>query len=101
AGLMAAVPGSVVAAALLVAMAGQLHVALDILVAGGGVTYRRIMVVGVPTLVGLLVALLPHSFLDMVPAQLRGLLGNGLVVGVILALLFEHLLIPKGKDHEA
>jgi len=101
AGLMAAVPGSVVAAALLVAMAGQLHVALEILVANGGITYRRITVVGVPTLIGLLVALLPHNFLEMVPAQLRGLLGNGLVVGVILALLFEHLLIPKSGPRRA
>ncbi len=95
AGLMAAVPGAVVAAALLVAMAGQLHVALDILMADGEVTARRITVVGVPTLVGLVVALMPPSFWEMIPAELRGLAGNGLVMGVLLALVLEHVLLPR------
>lgn len=97
AGLMAAVPGAVVAAALLVAMAGQLHVALDILTENGQVTTRRMTVVGVPTMIGLVVSLMPASFWEMIPAELRGLAGNGLVMGVLVALLLEHVLIP-GRD---
>jgi uracil permease len=97
AGLMAAVPGAVVAAALLVAMAGQLHVALDILTDDGRVTARRMTVVGVPTMIGLVVSLMPASFWEMIPAELRGLAGNGLVMGVLVALVLEHVLVP-GRD---
>ena len=91
------VPGPVVGAALVVIMAGQLSVALQLMTSGPGVTRRRTMVVGLSTLTGALVAILPQAFLSQIPGPIRGLAGNGLVVGIILALLLEHVIL-RGKD---
>jgi xanthine/uracil permease len=100
AALLAAVPDAVVAAVLVVVMAGQLSAALRLLTSGEGVTARRAMVVGLPTLVGTLAAIVPRPFLAQMPDMIRGLAGNGLVVGVVLALLLEHVVLRQSTTEE-
>lgn len=97
AALLAAVPAPVVGAALCVAMGAQVGAALAI-VASRGLTSRDYYVVGLPVVFGTLVALLPESFLIEMSPGLRVFLGNGLIVGIALVLLLEHVLMRKTTD---
>ncbi len=97
AALLAAVPSPVVGAALCVAMGAQVGAALAI-VASRGLTSRDYYVVGLPVIIGTLVGFLPESFLDEVSPGLRVFLGNGLIVGIALVLLLEHVLMRRTAD---
>ncbi|MBU2549768.1 MAG: purine/pyrimidine permease [Proteobacteria bacterium] len=98
AAIMSAVPGPVVAAALLASMSAGVGVSIDIIHRGKErLTNRDYLIVGLPTLMGAMAAILPHAFLDLLPAAIRPLAGNGLIVGVVLVLLLEHVLLAKRK----
>ena len=93
--LLAAVPAAVVGAALCVALASQVGAAVTILTAGGrSLTGRDYLVVGLPVLLGSLVASAPLRFFAALPALLGTIVGNGLVLGILLVLLLEHVLVP-------
>lgn len=49
------------------------------------------LVIGLPILLGTLIAFLPQDVLSAFPAGLRPVLGNGFAMGVTAALLMEHL----------
>jgi uracil permease len=94
--LLTAVPSPVVGAALLTAMAAQIGVSLDIMQdPSRRMTGRDYTVIGLPILVGVLVGLLPEEFMAQVPAVLRPILKNGLIVGLVLVLLLEHVLLRQ------
>jgi xanthine/uracil permease len=44
---------------------------------------------------GVLVTILPGAFFEVFPPTVHALLKNGLVVGIVLVLVLEHLLLPK------
>lgn len=92
AALLAMVPAPVVGAALCVAMGAQIGAGLSI-VSAQGITSRDYYVVGLPVLLGTLVGFLPEPFLAAMPGGFRVFLGNGLVVGIVLVLLLEHVLL--------
>ena len=94
AALLSLVPAPVVAAALLVAMGTQVGAALAI-VSEGGMSGRDYFVVGIPVLLGTLVAFLPVEFTASMPPAVRLFFGNGLIVGIFLVLLLEHGLMRK------
>lgn len=94
AALLGMVPAPVVGAALCVAMGAQVGAALSV-IASDGVGARDYFVVGLPLMIGTLVGFLPDVFLSSVPSSLRVFLGNGLIVGIFLALLLEHVLLRK------
>lgn len=96
AALLALVPPPVVGAALCVAMGVQMGAALSI-VTEGGMTQRDYYVVGLPVLLGSLLGFLPQSAIEAVPQLLRVLLGNGLIFGILLVLLLEHVLMRKER----
>ncbi len=59
---------------------------------------RDYLVIGLPILMGGLVSILPEGFFQDLPGAVRGLVKNGLVVGIVLVLLLEHVLLPvRGK----
>lgn len=95
--LLALVPAAVVGAALCVAMGGQVGAGLAIITAGREIDSRDYFVVGVPLVLGTLLGLLPETFLATMPGTLRVLLGNGLIAGIFLVLLLEHLLLPNNR----
>lgn len=101
--VLTAVPAAVVAAALLTAMAAMVGVSLDIIRRHQDhLSERDYLVVGLPILLGTLASTLPPAFLDQLPAGLRPILGNGLIVGLVLVLLLEHVLLPeRRKDSSA
>lgn len=88
-----AIPAQVVGAALFVAMGTQLGAGLSI-ISSGGMNTRDYFVVGLPLLLGTGVAFLPPGLLSSLPVGAQVLLGNGLMSGILLVLLLEHVVMP-------
>jgi xanthine/uracil permease len=59
------------------------------------VTFENILVIGFPALIGTIIAFLPTSSLLILPVVLRPIIGNGFVIGVLSALVLEHLIFRK------
>ncbi len=94
AALLAIVPAPVVGAALCSAMGAQVGAGLAGIV-GAGITVRDYFVVGVPLLLGALVGFLPEAFMISMHPALRIFLGNGLIMGIFLVLLLEHIVLRR------
>ena len=56
------------------------------------------LILGLPILLGTVVAFLPPAILDAFPAILRPIVGNGFVVGVAAAIILDHLVF--GGTHK-
>jgi uracil permease len=96
AALLAIIPAPVIGAALCVGLAGQVGAGLAVIGAHQRqLTGRDYLVVGVPVIIGTLVSMLPESFLRVIPTAFQAFLGNGLIVGIVLVLLLEHVLMPR------
>jgi uracil permease len=94
--ILASFPTSVVGAAMITAMAAQIGAGISIITRSGrSLDGRDYMVVGIPVLMGALVSILPGAFFEAFPATVHALLKNGLVVGIVLVLILEHLLLPR------
>jgi len=94
AALLALVPAPVVGAALTVAMGAQIGAGLSI-ISRDGFTGRDYFVVGLPLLLGTMVGFLPEALVASVPPAFQIFLGNGLIVGIFLVLLMEHVFLRK------
>jgi xanthine/uracil permease len=93
--LFAAVPPTVIGAALCVALASQVGAAMTAITAGGrSLAARDYLVVGLPVMIGTLVAATPSAFFSALPTWIGTIVGNGLVLGIVLVLLLEHVLLP-------
>ncbi|MBN2646002.1 MAG: purine/pyrimidine permease [Desulfuromonadaceae bacterium] len=91
-----AVPTVVIATILLYVLCAQVSAGLQALfLAPADFTYHQGLTVGLSLLLGTLIAFLPPTVLNALPAALRPLLGNGFVVGVISCLLLEHLVFRQ------
>lgn len=94
--ILALVPDSVVGAALFVILAAQMGVGISVLVKDGRtLSVRDYIVVGLPLLLGTSASMLPMSFLNLFGPGARSLLGNGLIVGIVLVILLEHVVLRK------
>ena len=96
AALLAMVPAPVVGAALCVAMGAQTGSAFGA-VSSGGMTRRDCFVVGLPVLLGTIVGFLPPAMLQQAPFAFRVFVGNGLIIGIVIVLLLEHIVL-KNRD---
>ena len=97
--LLSAVPATVVGAALCVALGSQVGAGISVITSGGrSLAGRDYLVVGLPVIIGTLVAALPPSFFAILPASIGVVVSNGLVVGIVLVLLLEHLLLRKRQN---
>lgn len=92
---LAVVPAAVVASALCVAMAGQIGAGLAVIASGRSLTARDYFVVGIPVLLGTLLAFLPQSFIVSLSGMGRVFLGNGLISGIALVVFLEHVVFPQ------
>ena len=88
--LLASLPASVAAASLLVTTAQLLIMGVESLRHPAATGSARIRV-GVPLLLGLGTLALPVTVWSGVPDPVRLVVGNGLVLGVILAIVFDRL----------
>lgn len=53
------------------------------------------LLIGLPILVGVIVAFLPPAALAAFPESLRPILGNGFVVGIVCSLILEHVVMRR------
>ncbi len=96
AALFASVPGSVVGAALCVAIGFQIGAGIDVITSHvKKLTARDYLVVGLPLIVGTIVSMVPREFFRGLPSAVAVLASNGLVLGIIMVLLLEHGFLRK------
>ncbi|CAK7071323.1 MAG: hypothetical protein DELT_01902 [Desulfovibrio sp.] len=96
--LLGAVPGPVMGALLLYLMATQLASGLHMLVAEKGVTdFSTGITVGLPLMVGLIIAFAPADVFSAFPAMFKPIIGNGFVMGTIAVILLEHGIFRQKK----
>ncbi len=94
--LLGSIPASVVGAAMVTGMAAQIGAGISVLTRNGrNLSGRDYLVVGIPILMGAIVSILPEAFFQVFPAAFHALLKNGLVVGILLVLILEHLLLRR------
>ena len=97
AALLSLVPAPVVGAALCVGLGGQIGIGIAT-VASKPLASRDYFVVGVPLLLGTLVAFLPQTLFDALPGSLQIFVANSLITGIFLVLVLEHLLLRNKKS---
>jgi xanthine/uracil permease len=59
--------------------------------------FDHALLIALPILIGILVAFLPAEVVATFPSQLRPILGNGFVMGVLVSLLLEHVIFRTRK----
>jgi xanthine/uracil permease len=96
--ILVSVPEGVVGAALLVTLAAMVGLGISIIGRESGEdSIRDHLVVGLPLLLGASASMLPAGFLEMLPTAIRGLVGNGLIVGITAVLTLEHVVLKESK----
>ncbi|MCB2228875.1 MAG: purine/pyrimidine permease [Desulfarculaceae bacterium] len=95
--LFGLVPEPVVGAVLLTLMAQSVYAALHVLLPEGGApSWTSGATLGVALIASIVVSFMPPEIRSQIHPYLRPILGNGFVMGLILALLMEHVLL-RGK----
>ena len=62
-------------------------------------TFDEGLIIGVPLLLGTVVAFLPAAVAAGFPATLRPLIANGFVVGIVAVLMLEHLVYRRRSEN--
>jgi xanthine/uracil permease len=63
--------------------------------------YQSGLIIGLPILAGSVIAYMPPEVVGTFPTLLRPILGNGFVVGIVMALLLEHIVFNENKNFKA
>jgi xanthine/uracil permease len=91
-GLIGNVPSVVIGSVLIYVLCSQ--VAAGLMVAfesEKAFQFNSGLIIGLPILAGSVIAYLPTEIVSTFPTLLRPVLGNGFVVGIVMALLLEHV----------
>jgi len=97
--VLASIPPAVVGAALVAGLAAQLGAGISILTRSGRkLTSRDYLVVGLPILLGSAVSIVPDAFFQPFPASAQALVKNGLIVGILMVLVLEHLILRSRRQ---
>jgi xanthine/uracil permease len=97
--LLTAIPPSVIASVLFVALASQFMAGINVMISGKRrIERREYFTIGLPILLGTMVSILPKPFFQLLPRTLAPLISNGLVMGILLSLLLEHVIFRPGKE---
>jgi xanthine/uracil permease len=98
--LLTAIPPSVIASVLFVALSSQLMVGINVILSGKGKVERgEYFTVGLPILLGTMISIIPKPFFQLFPSVTASLVGNGLVMGILFSLLLEHVLFRQRKEN--
>jgi len=92
-GLLASVPSVVIGAILIYILSSQ--IAAGLMVAFESIREFQLkdgLVIGLPLMLGTIIAFLPPEVVHAFPSVLQPVLGNGFVVGITAALLLDHLI---------
>lgn len=97
-GVIGHIPSVVIGCVLTYILCAQIAAGLSVLFQGNDFRFEHGLTVGLSLLLGTLVAFLPPEVLSSFPVTLRPTLGNGFVVGVLAALILEHVIFrtPRG-----
>ena len=91
-------PGAVMGALMLYLMSAQLASGLTLLVSEKSVTtFNDGITVGLPLMLGLMVAFAPAEAFEGFPDLLRPIVGNGFIVGTLTVILMEHVIFAGKK----
>ncbi|ACV61680.1 Xanthine/uracil/vitamin C permease [Desulfofarcimen acetoxidans DSM 771] len=96
--LIGSIPPVVIAATLIYIISSQFSSGL--LVAISSVrefTFNQGLIIGLPVILGTIIAFLPAGTVAAFPVFLRPIIGNGFVVGVFTVLVMEHLIYRKNS----
>jgi len=97
-GIVSSIPSVVIGCVLLYILTSQISAGLSVAFERqdeGGFRFDDGLIIGLPVLLGTIIAFLPPDVLATFPSVLKPILGNGFVVGVVAALALEHLLLRK------
>jgi xanthine/uracil permease len=95
-GFIGNVPPVVIGSILIYILCAQIAAGLTVIFeAGKEFQFTDGLVIGLPILLGTIVAFLPAWILNTFPTILKPVLGNGFVVGVATALILEHVIFRK------
>jgi xanthine/uracil permease len=97
-GLIGSVPPVVIGAVLAYVMTSQVASGLIVVFKGvgdKGLGFENGLVVGLSMLLGTIISFLPQPVIQILPPVLKPTLGNGFVVGVMSALVLEHMVFRK------
>jgi len=98
-GFMGSIPGPVIGVVLIYVMVAQIAAGLMLGQESSAVrTFDEGLIIGVPLLLGTVVAFLPDAVATGFPATLRPLITNGFVVGILAALVLEHIVYRQRPE---
>jgi len=83
--LMAYLMGTQIASGLMLAIKDK----------GNGFQYEDALVIGASIFLGVITVFLPAHVINLLHPSLKPLLGNGLVIGVLSAIILEHVAVKK------
>jgi xanthine/uracil permease len=96
--IIAAVPSLVIGSVFLYLMVYQIAAGLTMLVEEvGGFQIEDGLVVGLPLLLGTVIAFMPPTTAVSLPVLSRPLAGNGFLIGVVSVLVMEHVLFRRRR----
>lgn len=91
--LLSAIPNTIIGVILLYLMGTQLAASFHMMTSDNSAnSFENGLVIGLPVMVALLFGIVP---MDVIPALLRPVMGNGFVMGVITVLILEHGLFRR------
>jgi xanthine/uracil permease len=95
-GLIGNVPSAVIGSVLIYIMCLQLATGLMVLFESEkGFQFKDGLIIGLPILLGTMIAFLPDGMTTAFPNAVRPVLGNGFVMGVVTAVILEHVIFRK------
>ena len=95
-GYLESIPGPVIGVVLAYVMAAQIAAGLMLGQESSAVgTFDEGLIIGIPLLLGTVVAFLPPAVAAGFPAMIRPLITNGFVVGIIAVLVLEHIVYRR------
>ena len=98
-GYLSSIPGPVIGVVLAYVMTAQIAAGLMVGQESSAVkTFDEGLIIGIPLLLGTVVAFLPDAIAAGFPATLRPLIANGFVVGIITVLVLEHLVYRQPQN---
>lgn len=101
-GFISSIPSPVVGAILIYIITAQMGAALILAVENEiFLTLDHAIVVGLPIIIGTVVAFLPAEVNNQFPLIIRPLLTNGFVMGVLTVLVLEHAIFGGNQVHES
>ncbi|HAH58071.1 MAG TPA: xanthine permease [Bacteroidales bacterium] len=93
------IPNIVMGVVLLYVMTTQFAAGFQMLVQQKAVIgFNDGVIIGMPLMVALLISFIPGDVIAQIPAMIRPLLGNSLVMGIVMVLLMEHLVLPSENN---